>query len=429
MTRRISLAFAVCATLASAAHASGFLLFQHGGRATGQVGAFTARADGPLALAYNPAAVARLEGLQLQGGLDFTAPRDDYRSASGSFAQDHLISAAPAVYVTWHLPDDFYPWAFGLGFDSPSWYLADWTPDLFPARFITNREEVVLYALHPVIAYQLGERWSLGGGLRYVKGTLEEGRSAVLEVTGSGGSVHGVEVSRRASADVDALGFDLGVHYGAEAWGWGLVLDSGSELEGGGEVSYRARDVPADPVLQANLDTLLTSGSTAQSLELPWEARTGFWVAPYPELRLELDVAWTGWSVVDETAITYRPSLFAGTAGAAREVRRRDWDDTVSLRLGAEGEIGEHWLLFGGVALEPSPVPDATLEPGFARGDAMIYGVGFAYQLGGASFEVGYSFADYDDRGARGQEPGRPDRRGSYETRDQVFAFSIGWRR
>src|SRR5688572_19494246 len=88
LVRVLSVAGTVLA-VGSAAEASGPLLFQHGARGAAQVGAFTARADQPLAITYNPAAIARLEGLQFQAGLDFTAPRDDYKSATGGFAQDH----------------------------------------------------------------------------------------------------------------------------------------------------------------------------------------------------------------------------------------------------------------------------------------------------------------------------------------------------
>ena len=37
-----------------------FGIFQHGGRTTGQAGAFVARASDPSALTYNPAAITRL---------------------------------------------------------------------------------------------------------------------------------------------------------------------------------------------------------------------------------------------------------------------------------------------------------------------------------------------------------------------------------
>jgi long-chain fatty acid transport protein len=415
-------------TAGQPARGAGPLLFQHGARGAAQVGALTARADQPLAVTYNPAAIARLEGLQFQAGMDFTAPRDDYKSASGSFAQDHLITETPALYLTYHLPDDYYPWAFGIGLDSRSWYLADWLPALFPGRFLTSRQEMTLWSVHPVIAYGLSERWSAGAGLRYYLGELEEGNSRVLAVPGSTQPIHQVEVARIASADVDGFSLDLGLHYASEAWGWGLVLDSGGEIEGSGDVRYEASDVPTDPELRDNLDRLLARGSTRQSFELPWEVRTGFWVAPYPELRLELDFASMGWSVVESTSISYSPNPFTGSADGSRETRRRDWDDTLSIRLGLEGDLGDHWMLYGGVAYEPSPVPSSTVEPGFARGDAMVYGLGMGYTIRGISFDLGYSFYAYDDRGVSGQELAIPGRGGRYESHDQAFAFSVSWR-
>jgi long-subunit fatty acid transport protein len=203
------------------------------------------------------------------------------------------------------------------------------------------------------------------------------------------------------------------------------VLDSGGELEGSGTVRYEARNPPADPVAQATLGALLASGRTRQSFDLPWEARTGFWFAPYPELRFEIDLVSTGWSVVDETSVSYTPNPFQGSAGST-ETRPRDWDDTLSVRVGVEGEIG-NWLLYGGAALEPSPVPSSTVEPGFARADAMVYGLGFGYRTRAVDIELGYSFYAYDDRGVSGQELLAPARSGRYESHDQVFAVSFTW--
>ena len=407
--------------------AAGPLLFQHGGQGAAQVGAFTARTAGPMSVTYNPAAVARLAGWQVQAGLDFTAPRDDYESATGSFAQDHLITQAPALYATYHLAEDRYPFAFGVGFENVSWYLADWTPVLFPGRYLTRREELVLWSVHPVVAYELGERWSAGAGVRYYFGKLGEGNDQRLPLTGQGGQLYQVEVNREARASVDGFAFDLGLHYARETWGWGLVADSGAELEGSGRVRYETRDVPADAVLRARLDALLATGSTRQSFELPWELRTGGWLAPYPELRFELDLAWMGWSVVDQTEIAYQPNPFAGGPGST-ERRPRDWDDTLSVRFGIEGDVAVHWALSGGLAWEPSPVPSATLEPGFARGDAWVVGLGVKYHLEGISFDLGYSRYVYQDRRASGQELDRPLQGGTYESRDQVWAFSASWR-
>src|SRR5262245_10077570 len=171
----VALALGVgCGLAASSrpAAASGPLLFQHGGRPTGQVGAFVARAEDAGAIVYNPASLARLRGAHYQLGFDYTAPVDEYHSATGSFEQDKLITESPALYATWHLPESYYPWSFGLGVDEPAWYLADWAPALFPGRFLTRKQKLQLWSIHPVVGLELGERWSIGAGLRYYMGKL-----------------------------------------------------------------------------------------------------------------------------------------------------------------------------------------------------------------------------------------------------------------
>jgi len=109
-------------------------------------------------------------------------------------------------------------------------------------------------------------------------------------------------------------------------------------------------------------------------------------------------------------------------------VTRRDWDDTIALRLGVEGNITDAFILYGGVAQEPSPVPDETVEPGFPKGDAMVYAVGFGYSFPAISFDVGYSYHMFDDRGARNQEPEHPNVSGTYSGDEQVWGFSVRWR-
>jgi long-chain fatty acid transport protein len=407
---------------AAPAAASGFGLFQHGGRATGQVGAFTARASDPAALTYNPAAITRLPGLQLQAGLDFNNADDEYTSATGSFSADHLINFPPALYLTWK-PGGASRWALGLGLDAPFWSNQDWIPVAFPGRFLTRQFKLQVFELHPVVAYEIDDSWSVGGGIRYLYGTQEEGFNQLAVVPRPPGEIGTlvVEVEANGKARVDALAWDLALHYTKPAWGWGLVLRSAAELEGSGDVSYTLRNMPSPP---QDLAQRFRDSSVDQSFDLPAELRGGFWFAPYPELRIELDAAYQRWSDLDDAVFLPSPDAL----GAGGRTTFRNWDDVVSLRLGIEGDVTDTFALFGGVALEPSPVPDENLEPGFSRGDALVYGVGFSYNLPQLSFDVGYSFHDHDDRGAIGQELFELDRRGTYNAHDQVWAASARWR-
>ncbi len=419
-----ALALGLAVLLPAAAAAGGFGLFQHGGRAMGQAGALTARGHEPSAVTYNPAALTRLPGLQLQAGLDFSNSEDSYRSASGEFSAHHIIQFPPSAYLTWRTPPDRVPIAFGIGVDSPFWKTTDWDPALFPGRFLTRRFSLEVFELHTVMAFEVAEGWSMGGGLRYLFGQLEQEDNAVTNVVVPGGPrTNPVEVERNAEADVDAFGWDLALDYAAPSWGWAVVFRSETELEGSGDVKYRPRDV-GNPQLEPLLRARFVPGRASQSFTLPWETRTGVWFAPYPELRVEIDLAYVNWSTLERTTVAFDPDA----VGFGPDVTPRNWQDTASLRLGLEGEITDNFQLFGGIGWEPSPVRGNTVEPGFSRDDAYVYSAGFAYNFPQISFDLGYSYHDHGGRGAEGQEPFGPDVGGSYSSREQVWGFSARWR-
>ena len=182
------------------------------------------------------------------------------------------------------------------------------------------------------------------------------------------------------------------------------VPPRGIEAEGSANVDVRLRDAATPNAEIAGGLARLQSLQVDDSFELPLELRGGVWIAPYPELRLELDAALQAWSQVDNHHAFFPNGSTAGVA----VVRDRDWKDTLSLRLGLEGDLTDTWALSAGVAMEPSPVPNSTLEPGFPRADALVYAAGISYDFPQLSFDLGYSFHDYDSRGAGGQELRNP---------------------
>ncbi len=82
----------------------------------------------------------------------------------------------------------------------------------------------------------------------------------------------------------------------------------------------------------------------------------------------------------------------------------------------------------GGLALEPSPVPDATAEPGFPRGDATVVALGGGYDFGQIAFDLGYSYYFYADRDAALQGELAPIH-GTFAASSQVFSISARWKR
>ena len=417
----VAFTFSACLFVLAAgpAGAVGYGLFQHGGRTTGQVGAFTARASDPSAVTFNPAAIARLDGFQFQGGLDFENDTDTYRdNVFGTFDAGHVIQFPPAAYAT-RRPGKESRWAFGLGLDAPFWTTLDWKPLGFPERFNQKKFELTVFQLHPVVAFRLSDHWSFGGGVRYLQGSLEQDDNrAFLLLNQPVRTV--VEEERRAKSDVDGLGWDLALHYATERWGWGVVVRSAVDLDGSGDARYRIRDfqLPADVSFQP-------SGSARQNFDLPAEFSTGIWLAPYPELRIELDAAWQKWSDVSASTVRFGPG---GLQAQGDSVRRfGDWDDTLSLRLAVEGDLNDQVSLFGGIAKEESPVSSAAVTPGFPRGDGTVYAVGATYNFPQISFDLGYSLHEHDRNRVPVDEI-LPSRRVSYSARSTVWSASARWR-
>ncbi len=422
MTPRPSLAALAAAAVvtlhpSSAAQAAGFLLFQHGGRATSQAGAFTARASDPSAIYYNPAAVAHLEGLQLQAALDFGIADDTFTLDGEQFSAKHDINFPPSVYLTWKPGDSAF--TFGLGVDSPMWHTQVWLPALFPRAAQTRRFEARLLEVHPVLAWEIGERWSFGAGASYVSGQLQDGnRERLLAGQNSGSFL--VDAERHSKADGDGWTWDLGLQYREAAWGWGAVLRSGGEVSGHSRntVSVDGFVPPGrESEAQAAADAFAASPRSL-SFELPPELAGGVWWAPYPELRLEADLAFQAWSQADNQT-RLDPACGATSCPTAFD---RDWNDTIAIRLGIEGNLTDNFRLAGGLAWEPTPVPASRLEPSFPRGDAYVYSIGAGYDYPWLSFDLGYSLHDHQSR----EEPAPGG--GRYAASEQVFSVGARWR-
>ncbi len=404
------------------AGSGGILQFQHGGRATAQVGAFTARADDASAVFYNPAAICRLDGMQVLGGLDFTNATDEYNSSTGTHRASHTIQFPPVVYFTWK-PANMERWGFGVGLDTPAWYRTNWDTALFPGRFLTRVSELRLFEVHPVAAYALDEKWSVGGGLRFLFGTQEFGLNTQGQLESDGDGPVFFEVSGLANADISAVSADLAIHYDDNIWGWGAVLRGPADFDENGSFSTEVRNISIPAATDTVLAMFAFDGASL-SFELPLELSTGFWFAPYPELRVEVDLAYEAWSGLADTDI----QLSSPTLSLLDLPQRRDWDDTFSLRLGVEGELNKTWSVSGGLAYEGSPIPDATVEPGFSRGDAFVIAFGASYNLPELSLDIGYSLHTYQDRGAAGQEPLQPNIAGEYSGSLQAWSVSARWR-
>src|SRR3974390_1608771 len=144
---------AVFAGVPPALLANGMRLASQDGFATARGEAFTATADNPSAIYYNPAGITQLDGLQVRAGLYLISADTSYTSPSGAKAEtDSSVQPVPQLYCVDSL--ESLPLSFGLGVYAPYGLALDWG-DQNPFRTMAERGKLLYACANPVIAWRI----------------------------------------------------------------------------------------------------------------------------------------------------------------------------------------------------------------------------------------------------------------------------------
>src|SRR5262249_5150841 len=115
------------AAAASPVAASGFAREEQGASAAAQAGAFTARADDPSAIYYNPAGIVQLDGSRLMFGANGFLRTLNFAEAGGPgrhFEMKENFLFTPEIYFTQKATDRI---SWGVGLFDPFAQQVEWT--------------------------------------------------------------------------------------------------------------------------------------------------------------------------------------------------------------------------------------------------------------------------------------------------------------
>ena len=166
------LAGAFLPSLAGAAAAQGFGVYEHGTCTMGRAGVAAARpcADGS-AIFFNPAGLAGLSGNRASLGVTLIG-------ASGSFTDDFLGHETPLDNPLIPVPNLYITHAFspkltvGIGAFAPYGLETKWPTENFEGRFLGYNTDLKSIYVQPTIGYQLHDRLKVGVGIAYIHSTL-----------------------------------------------------------------------------------------------------------------------------------------------------------------------------------------------------------------------------------------------------------------
>lgn len=350
-----------------------------GTAASGMGNAFSAQADDPSALHYNPAGMTQLRGVEFMTGALLSGGTTTFTSPTGVTAtgdRDGSLAWPPPthLYLTANLKDlgirAFGDLTAGIGVTVPFGSVTRW-PNDGPFRTATTFNTLPLLDIKPTVAYRLTNDLSIGLGadIYTFSGLFGEGHVERKSVWPGGGGIP-------AGAQVELFGADTAAGFNASLLYTALRNPDGKPLANIGIVYRSQATLHLNGALLAN--GAKVSDATA-TFVLP-QVFTGA-IAIWPvrnherEWKLEVDVDYVGWKSVR--------NLDVHLANGGTIPQPLNWRSTYAVMVGTE----HRWLVLeslpswevalrAGYTTQPTQMPDFGFDPGVPSADVHIVGTG-----------------------------------------------------
>lgn len=392
--RRLIATIFLCSMAATSAFASGFSIYEASVRANGMLGAFSAYADHVSTIYYNPAGLAKLDGIRFSGGATIIAPRSSFRGpipySNQKYEMEEQNFLVPNLYGSYQITEGL---TVGIGFYAPFGLGTKWSDD-WVGRDLAIETEIQTAFVNPVVAYTLPDfgigKIHVGAGLRI--GVLGEVtlRRAVLNFSPSS------EFELVGEMDNTPIGFNAGILYEPmDKVAIGFTYRSEVDIEFAGEADFNELPTFAFPPG--------TNGGTTLTLPSSWVAALN--VKPMEGLIVEADFVYWGWSSYDELVIEFDQIIPA--FGDDQLASERGYDDVWQVRLGAEYSVMENLDLRAGIAYDKNPVPDEFIDPTLPDSDRLLFSGGLTYKATDfLDIDLAYIFIRAEERESTSAEHG-----------------------
>jgi long-chain fatty acid transport protein len=375
--KHVALILICLLAVAESAFGAGFGIYEWSARGNALGGTLIGRADDPSTIAYNPAGITQLPGVQVMGGFTVLMPRADVDVSvltgvqAGKSDSTHTKSLgmdglAPNAYMTYQLNDKFW---FGLGaysrFGLASEYDSNWI-----GRYTEYYAGVVTYSVNPTIAYKINDQWSIAAGIEAMYFDVEIKRKLATKAK------LGADSDLKMAGDCWAPGYNLAVHYKPASWfAAGLTYRGEVHPHVKGDADFSG-PILADPT-RADQDM-------RGYLDLPASWALGLAFFPTDRLSVEVDAIYTMWSSYKK--ITFDYDILGENSEA------KDWKDVWRFQVGVEYAYNDWLDLRCGYVFDESPINDAHYDYMVPMTDRHIFSVGTGMHWGDYTVDMSYGY-------------------------------------
>ncbi len=416
MRNRAAVILAVLAlgqAAAGAVFASGYSIYEQGARAMANAGAFTARADDPSAMFFNPAGIVQLKGQRFNFGttaIFLTGSSFDSDLSGNSFDQVDNMAWPSNMYYT-QTQGDRYAW--GVSITTPFGLKTEWAND-FDGRYISRESNLAVLNFNANFAWTFAKEWSAAVGVDFARADIRE-LSRNIDFSGLG-APDGFTSLSGTGTDV---GWNVAMRWANEkGWRWGGSYRSKMKPEVDGKIKFE--NIPVA------VAAFFPNGGATADLPLPATFATGIGYAK-GKWDGEFDIVWTDWSEFDHLRI----DIESNTALLADIDQTEEWHDTYSFRLGYAYHVSDRHTCRFGAYLDRNPIPDDHVRPRLPDADRTSVQIGYGFTgKGRFSFDVAYQALFFDNRtvtafSTSASDPVIP---GEYRNFTSLLGVNLGWK-
>lgn len=420
--KMFALAALLLLAFCSVVHASGFLIYEHGARATALAGTLAARGGDPSVMVYNPAGLTALGGTRFSVGTTLIFPTGTFAGANPApgygVTEDYRdrMFYPSNLYVSHQLTDKL---TAGLAVFNPYGLETDWiNPESFSGRYLSFKSALKSFYFNPTLAYKLSPDLSVGAGLQVVYASVQINRY-------NGSTING------KLYDTAKIKLDGGSNI-AYGFNGGLRFEATSKITIG--VAYRSKvDIDIDDAkatftqipISASLDPVVAAGlpknqKATATTTFPSILSLGVGYKVTDKLDVAVDAVLTDWSVFDKLTINFPEDA------SLTSVTKEDWKDAWSYRVGAEYQFNDKLALRAGYLRDMTPQPKASMSPLLPDADRHDVTFGFGYKLNERiTLDVANMLVFFDRRSTDGTNYDNFD--GEYRVRAYLLGFNFSY--
>jgi long-chain fatty acid transport protein len=340
--------------------AGGFQINEHGSKAMGLGGAFTAVVSDASAVYWNAAGMSFLEGTNFILGAALIGPKTMFRGVTPAIDKYRMTSQVffpPHFFVTHQISESF---SVGLGASVPFGLGTLWKDDWIGNQLAVETELTTI-AVPLVVSWKILDNLSISAGGSY------HHASVLIRQAISIAPFEGDAFVKLEGDESSAFGYNFGF-----LWKPLEVLSIGGSFKSEVDFSFEGTAEATGP---DQLASSLPSGDITAKLTTPLNIQGGIALRVIKQLWLSADFQYVGWSSYDTLAVDFKDEAFDDLA------EPRLYEDTYIIRFGAQYDISDELSLLAGVYYDKNPVDPNNLSPSLPDSDRLGFSIGAEAQI------------------------------------------------